>query len=606
MNEATESTRVRLTNFPPSWFADGEDLIRATLTAQLEVFGAMAEPLTLSKNMKEAEGNFVKAADANCAVEVLNGADFRSPDEVDKEVDPRYEGLVAELNTGKLGRMGAGQSSWVGKAAGGANQPRKVPARIVNEGCPHSKLVGVWKVAYEDGSGHAMTYSVTEAGDVRIGKKRWSRLVEACSPQDFRQDTNYMGDFLLDNAHGEGTWEYVWVQNGEMHVHHFSEGDTGMSPRGSSQFWGSGVGTLAGEAPAIQPPPEASVPPPTGDLGGGLGAGGAKAQMPTSGPTPNIGELQPDLAEFEGVWTVTYDSGENGPQYTICATGEVTVGKKRKLQMVKAASPDASRSDLNYALDGIFLLDDAHREGTWEYLWMENGRLIIHHFTEYDDKISPLGSPNFWGSGQGHPPGSAPPGMGMGMGMDAPQGGVEIPPPMSMSTPGMGQGPLIVPLKRQANHEVSQTSGAKGSYKRLRTGGARTQGGNDWSQPWDEWGGGGPIPSHYFHMIPPQGTWQIAYWAGGEMVYHFEEGHCRVSKKRWVPMIEAGSPEDPIKDPNYMGCFLLNNVHREGTWEYLWLEQGRLVIHHFTADDQGWSPLGSPNFYGIAQGVPQW
>jgi len=281
-----------------------------------------------------------------------------------------------------------------------------------------------------------------------------------------------------------------------------------------------------------------------------------------------------------------------GPQYTISATGEVTVGKKRNLQLLPAASDEATRQDRNYAHDGIFLLDDAHREGTWEFIWFEDGRLMLHHFTDYDSRISPLGSPHFWGAGEGSNSSS---------------------PVKTTAKPAPR--PPSPPFKREPSPEVevsppSVQHTTKNSYKRLRMGEGRTgaaarrPGGfapDEREQADEDHGAINPV---FFRLVPPEGTFHISYWSGGgEMTYHFEDGHARVSKKRWVQLIEAGSPEDPIQDRNYIGTFLLNSVHREGTWEYVWLEYGKLVVHHFTENDTGISPLGSPNFYGVASGV---
>lgn len=48
---------------------------------------------------------------------------------------------------------------------------------------------------------------------------------------------------MLDNVAGEDTWEYVWLENGTIRMHSFGSSEKGVSPFGSSNFWGAGEGT---------------------------------------------------------------------------------------------------------------------------------------------------------------------------------------------------------------------------------------------------------------------------------------------------------------------------------------------------------------------------
>jgi len=107
------------------------------------------------------------------------------------------------------------------------------------------------------------------------------------------------------------------------------------------------------------------------------------------------------VGHFEGVWNVTYKGNTDGGTYAINATGDVTVGKKRTVRLLPVGSEDDKRKDSNYLLPGMFLLDGVHNADTWEFVWLKEGKMHIHHFSLHDTLHSPLGSPHFWGIGEG-------------------------------------------------------------------------------------------------------------------------------------------------------------------------------------------------------------
>ena len=86
-------------------------------------------------------------------------------------------------------------------------------------------------------------YKFSADGNVKLGKKGKAQLVPAGSPADDVADANYSGKYFLRNRLEAGTWEYVWIEQGIMHVDHFSEKDTGTSPFGSQNFSISGRGS---------------------------------------------------------------------------------------------------------------------------------------------------------------------------------------------------------------------------------------------------------------------------------------------------------------------------------------------------------------------------
>lgn len=143
---------------------------------------------------------------------------------------------------------------------------------------------------------------------------------------------------------------------------------------------------------------------------GGSVGGGTKKKKPllednnaaTLGALSNLIDIQvATVGHFEGVWNVTYRGNTDGGTYAISALGDVTVGKKRTVRLVAVGAEDDKRKDQNYMLPGMFLLDGVHREDTWEYVWLKDGKMHIHHFSAYDALHSPLGSPHFWGIGEG-------------------------------------------------------------------------------------------------------------------------------------------------------------------------------------------------------------
>merc|ERR1719420_961238 len=52
-----------------------------------------------------------------------------------------------------------------------------------------------------------------------------------------------------------GTWEYVWIEEGIMQVHHFSQKETGVSPFGSPNFSITGTGERVNKAWIPEPEP---------------------------------------------------------------------------------------------------------------------------------------------------------------------------------------------------------------------------------------------------------------------------------------------------------------------------------------------------------------
>jgi len=588
-------TKIILRNFPAGWCTDGRELLLVSLQAQLQVFGPLKGQPWIAPNLREAEVTFQSAKDAEEAIEVLHGVDFREPEEVATNPKSEYGGLVVALKQGKRGanawqgdapkkaRTDFGLGSFSGGPSAGGPA---VGAGVAGGFGAFAELAGVWYIGYQ-GSPADLSYTIEETGEVRVGKKRWLKLVPAGSFEDTKQDPNYAGTYFLNSAHREDTWEYLWLQDGVLHVHHFSTEDTGVSPHGSTYFWGEGRGTRdqgQGQPEMLQQPlvqplyqaPQASW---------GKKKGRNKQAQSWMG-----------LAAFEGTWTVMYEGEMEGSQsYTIAANGEVQVGKKRHLRLVPAGSPGDTRQDPNYAFEGVFLLDQCHREDTWEYVWMEFGRLCMHHFSEFDKRISPFGSPHFWGCGMATPSWQA---------MQEPT----VPSAWAAWSKGASMGAAAV---------------SRGpSYWRPMVGSAqKSAAAKAWEAEKTNWGTSAatPIvtPAHLVGAF--EGTWAINYEPGGssaaatasadagggaDITYIISDsGEVRVGKKRKVYLVPAGSQHDVKQDGNYAGTYFLNDPHREDTWEYLWIEDERLVLHHFTGSDIGSSPSGSPNFYGTGTGV---
>jgi len=589
--------RVQLKSFPAGWLKDGRDVLLASLKAQLEVFGPLKVPIWVSPNLKEAEAVFADPAHAKDAIEVLNGVDFREAEELARAPDSCYEGLAVSL------AQPGGR-----KRPTPAGRPGPPPAKVLrpdpgSEQPPPShsdfaELEGVWSIGYEGGE-NEMTYTIGDAGEVRVGKKRWLQLVPAGSLTDGRQDPNYSGTFLLNDAHREDTWEYLWLEGGQLQIHHFTGDDTGVSPKGSPNFWGAGIGVLtqADVGQAInqnwQQPVKASK------------QKQAKASWQPQQPKQMVpkwnspGWAAPDagtLADFEGVWNIIYEGQHEGSPYTISATGEVAVSKKRRLQLVPAGSPHDMRQDPNYAAAGVFLLESAHREGTWEFLWLECGRLCIHHFTSDDQGVSPYGSPNYWGAGEG---------------IRAQENSWGSWDAWGPSYSVAGAGHAVTGHASYWRPTISRT-GARapivhmaGNWQPPRFAATpRTPAG-----PVGPPAGGCGLSASDILITPSdasdfEGAWSVVYMAGGgAMTYTIGDGEVRVGKKRRVPLVPACSEMDVKQDSNYLGTFFLNDVHREDTWEYIWIQDGVLQVHHFTGDDTGISPLGSPNFFGAGEGT---
>uniref|UniRef100_A0A7S1LE00 Uncharacterized protein n=1 Tax=Alexandrium catenella TaxID=2925 RepID=A0A7S1LE00_ALECA len=580
-------TRVVLKDFPKGWCADGKELLLVSLQAQLQVFGALLGEPWIAPNLSHAEVIFKSQNDAKEAVEVLHGVDFREPEELTSSPDAKYKGLHVALKTG--GKRGASTQH---------GEPAKKEARVAPGGLnvppgdgALAALAGTWSLGYGDGSAD-LSYTITESGEVRVGKKRWLQLVPAGSFQDAKQDPNYTGTYFLNNAHREDTWEYIWLEGGVLQLHHFTTEDNGVSPYGSPNYWGCGTGQLAdqvagqGEMFNMQQQQQ----PPQQQWGGKKQKGWHKASHWGA------------LAEFEGIWTVMYEGDPNmeaGMTYTITSSGEVTVGKKRHLQLVPAGSPADTRQDPNYAYEGIFLLDQCHREDTWEYMWIEFGRLCIHHFTEYDTGRGPFGSPHFWGMGMGLQAAMMAPQMMPAPRKGAPKGAPAWSPPAAWATQAASWGPApAASYWRQGQVGKPGAKASKASWA--------ASDGSGWGD------GSGWAPAGAVAGAPPttpvgpfEGTWSVEYEPGdGGMTYAITSGgEVKIGKKRRSQLVPAGSEWDMKKDPNYSGTYFLNEPHREDTWEYLWIENDVLQVHHFTGDDKGTSPLGSPSFFGGALGT---
>jgi len=434
-----------------------------------------------------------------------------------------------------------------------------------------------------------------------VGKKRWLKLVPAGSISDVKQDPNYIGTFLLDEAHREGTWEYLWLEGGTLQIHHFTAEDTGTSPRGSPNYFGSGVGVPVGQEAPVQQNVQGQQDywqPKKRKTSSGSQV--SRASLPRSS-APEWANPPQGMATLQGVWTIIYEGGQEGMPYTISASGEVTVGKKRRLMLALAGSPSDTRGDPNYAYEGVYLLDNAHREDTWEYMWMEFGRLRIHHFTMYDTAISPFGSANYWGAGMGMPAQDSPGGGPWGGSFSGPcgfaggfSGGFA-----GGFAGGFGGSPA-------GNFRSNSTSYWRQNFQGAKK--ANSNGTAAWGSS-HVWGtGAGAMPA-----VPPsnpltdfEGAWNVVYEGGGDsgMTYTISaSGEVRVGKKRKTWMVPAGSQHDVRSDANYAGAYFLNDVHREGTWEYVWLEDGILRLHHFTAEDTKLSPLGSSNYFGSGEGT---
>mmetsp|Transcript_15420 Transcript_15420/g.42465 ORF Transcript_15420/g.42465 Transcript_15420/m.42465 type:complete len:669 (-) Transcript_15420:119-2125(-) len=258
---------------------------------------------------------------------------------------------------------------------------------------------------------------------------------------------------------------------------------------------------------------------------------------------------EPFLAKLEGVWSVYYPRNKGLLTYSISESGEVTVNK-RHLQLVLACSYDDDTQDWNYCSPGTFYLRDAHRKGTWEYLWLEGGRLQAHHFgVEFRTSAGPFGSPYFFGTGEGT---------------------------RVLEAGSTDVAALIQPCQPQKRQRLTITG--------------------RW-QPQD-------VDFSAF-----QGTWSVEY-SRNRGDFHYTISASGVVVVRGAgdtdpgQLVPAGSVADARKDPNYVGTLFLNNAHRAGTWEYIWVEDEKLTIHHFGLEfTSAKSPRGSSYFFGTGWGT---
>eukprot|EP00746_Dinoflagellata_sp_MGD_P143126 gnl/MRDRNA2_/MRDRNA2_75998_c0_seq2.p1 gnl/MRDRNA2_/MRDRNA2_75998_c0~~gnl/MRDRNA2_/MRDRNA2_75998_c0_seq2.p1 ORF type:complete len:677 (+),score=177.83 gnl/MRDRNA2_/MRDRNA2_75998_c0_seq2:273-2033(+) len=271
-----------------------------------------------------------------------------------------------------------------------------------------SQFVGTWSVRFEfeepeePGRWRSwdINYKIGHNGEMRVGKKGTPQLVPAGSPDDWVADANYEGKYFIKDLPKRGEWEYVWIEDGVMQVHHFSEEDVGESPLGSPNFCLAGEGTCKerNRSEAVD------------EDGVDASSSNKRAKIEIEEEEVYEDPADQDLPlqvpvhvpDLEGVWYRKFETeqGEHdGGKFTIYDNGEVKMGKKRRLQLVHAGSVDDVRQDPNYQFDGCFLLNKAMGKGTWEYVWLENGIIEMHHFGNSEIGESPLGSPNFWGAG---------------------------------------------------------------------------------------------------------------------------------------------------------------------------------------------------------------
>lgn len=244
-----------------------------------------------------------------------------------------------------------------------------------DEASPFREFCGSWRVFYPRNNG-VMHYKISASGAVVVGKKKKNKtlqLVLAGSEDDLMGDSSYAGTCYLQHAHRQGTWEYMWVKRGELHLHHFGHEFEGSSPCGSPCFFGVGVGTQAR----------------------------AKAS-----PVRDLVDVESDGDEvpgefFHGTWRMWYPVDKREVTYHISKSGTVDVelDEVQTRKFVLAGSHADSRNDPKY--NGTWFLESIHGVGTWEYMWRSGHQLHVHHFDSRcgADSVSPWGSPFFYSVG---------------------------------------------------------------------------------------------------------------------------------------------------------------------------------------------------------------
>jgi len=388
------------------------------------------------------------------------------------------------------------------------------------------EVLGTWEVYYPRNNGR-MTYIIAEPGVVTIGGRfvqaRQLSIVPACSENDDIQDWNYnnFGTYYVRDAHRVGTWEYCWVEDDELRVHHFStESGAKVSPFGSRFFFGVGHGTWQGWKAAKKPRVAPEV---------------KQEAQAAPGDRIEASVVNCELSEFEGVWSMSYPRNNGKLTYSISTSGVVKVHgmdqQEVTRQLVQAGSEEDVKQDPNYS--GAYFLDRAHRSGTWEYLWIANGDLHVHHFgNEFGESDSPFGSSFFFGVGKG--------------------------------------------TRKCAVAEMESMDDAEWASK----------------------------------LADFEGVWLVSYPRNnGKLTYSISKNggvKLRGAKDMTRKLVPAGSVGDIKADRNYAGAFFLNNAHRIGTWEYIWIDNGKLMMHHFGDEPRlrgKLSPRGSSHFFGSGEGV---
>lgn len=105
------------------------------------------------------------------------------------------------------------------------------------------KVAGSWQVQYSNG--HLTIYDIGPDGFVtRRNTGRSSQLAVAGSPGDVKSDPNFINGFYLEGMHRDSMWEYIWEDDGVLHLRHFCEdGNCKLeSPEGSSLYCCAAVG----------------------------------------------------------------------------------------------------------------------------------------------------------------------------------------------------------------------------------------------------------------------------------------------------------------------------------------------------------------------------
>lgn len=451
-----KNNHILIRNFPESWCSSGREILAEFLKAQLDLFGQLSGPVKVSPNLQEAEVIFAQVSDAQEAIETLNGADLRGEEEKD---EPGYDGLqlcvkpvsgpgmnkplsasgankptlmrsqemtskamsqpsVPGMSKSALLRSQAAASKGTSKtnefkpsgqprlgqmkgSAGGDWGTKNKPLPEYEDGT-FAELEGLWNVSFLGEHQWDMKYNIESNGNVKVGKKGTAQIVPAGSPEDCRADDNYLGRYFIAGLKQEWTWEYAWVEDGVLHIHHFSDyhDPSSFSPFGSPNFVSPGEGYLKDSEnpePAKQDWADSA----------GL-ADSASSKRKTKPPPPEPEDPPAGLVhvpDFEGTWFRMFQNAQGeaevGGKCYISENGEVSMGSaKRKLQLVLVGSPEDERQDPNYLFDGCFLLNNAMGKDTWEYMWLENGTIQIHNFGSSETGESPFGSPNCWGVGE--------------------------------------------------------------------------------------------------------------------------------------------------------------------------------------------------------------